>query len=433
MTTATDTAPPASTSSPGAGPSPEENKAALGVTVAGFLLGGPLGGILMAMAIGIDRAFGNSPWEKPGSSRAQLTPEQRAAQREQAIRDAEQSLADYRERAAARQADWDAHRQRVKEWVAQGREGDRPGRPDRRSPAEFLGEAARASSSWYKLLDDKLAKGNLKVNEFYAAVGEFFRNVANFVSDFFEGYREERQRQRDEAEGDRPDPDQETGRDSEPEYFWSWDDEDPTPEPLPEPLPVDGDDERQPLPGDDDERHPVPGAEDPQPQLPPNEPVAEPAGTTSEPPIEGEVMTADGSPVPTRPAEGAAPEHMGPQGTTYLDLLFRAFAPAGPLLASTAEQVADLNAQVPTPLQRVDRIAAIAGTRGAPPAVYQMIDVARAALIALQAGGTNLAVSTEHAQELTAAALNGLRPAQANQGDTHSQGASGDMFDRASA
>jgi hypothetical protein len=459
MDTATENRPPASTGSPGGAPASNENAAAGVFTILGFALGGPLGGVLAAMAVGIERAFINSPWEQP-SLPVRLSPEEREARRQQALAAAREHVAQSRARAQQRQAQWAEHRRAMREHLRNGGQGERPVRPGRRTPGEFAGDLARTSNNWYKLLDDKFARGNVKVNDFYDATGQLFGDLRNFVEDFWDGYHQERDRQRaaqepepveqpepEAAITDHPEqrsaPEEQTGRQPEPETEPLR--EEPNPgRPPQEPLGKEytawwSGEQRPGQHSGAEQAHSTkpeyswgperPGTTEPQVPQPmlPGQPSTEPAGSGGGA-LEGELMAADGSMV----APGGA-QHMGPQGTTNLDLLFEAFSPAASLLNAVAEQVTVLNAEHVVIRARIARITALAGQRGVPIAVFHALAEAEAADAALQNGLGQIALHNEMARELTDTALAALQPVADDQDQVHSEGASGDLLDRAAA
>lgn len=130
------------------------------------------------------------------------------------------------------------------------------------------------------------------------------------------------------------------------------------------------------------------------------------------------------------PSAGAVP-HMGPQGETNLDLLYQAFAPAAPVLASITEQVGTLQPLSTAVRLRVARIAALCGVAGAPAPVYQMMDEARLLTRVVDDGLVEIGMYNETARELTDEALLGLLPAQDDLETTRSEHASGDLYNRA--
>lgn len=171
----------------------DEKKAGLWATVLGFVLGGPVGGIVMAMAVGIEQAFAKSGWSQPGwlggRRPDRLTPEQVAERRAQAVADARWWAGQAHRAAQERRAQWAAHRQRMREYEAGGRQGDRPKRPKRRNPIEFFGDAARTSKSWYTLLDDRIARGGTKAKNAYGVLSRFGRKSWLFGTGLIEGAR----------------------------------------------------------------------------------------------------------------------------------------------------------------------------------------------------------------------------------------------------
>jgi hypothetical protein len=118
----TTTAPsPVGTGSPGM--TSDEKTAAAGFTIAGFLLGGPVGGIVAALAVGIEQAFAKSGWDRPDWMHP-LTAEQ-IAERDRAIAErrrrlaaeAAEHFAQAKERAKVRAALLEEHRQKLNDWI----------------------------------------------------------------------------------------------------------------------------------------------------------------------------------------------------------------------------------------------------------------------------------------------------------------------------
>ena len=213
MTTAPSTTPPPA-SAPGAGPSAEEKKAATGAVALGFALGGPVGGVIMALAIGIEQAFGKSGWDQPGwlggDKPPTLTPEQIQERHDEAVRRAQEYIDNARAQAAIRNAAAKQHQQDVRDWVENGRQGPKPVRPEGRGTGEYLGNFWNASKSWYTLFDDKMAKGNEKITGTYPAIADFFRGLWNFLTGFVEGtkrgWEEYQQQKAEQDQQDLPDP-----------------------------------------------------------------------------------------------------------------------------------------------------------------------------------------------------------------------------------
>jgi hypothetical protein len=423
MTTAPSSTPsPAST--PGAGPSAEEKTAATGAVALGFALGGPVGGVVMALAIGIEQAFGKSGWDQPGwlggDKPPAMTPEEIQQRHDEAVRRAQEYIAEARKQAEERAKVNAEHRKKVKDWLEGGKNGAKPERPEGRGAGEYLGNIFNASKSWYTLFDDKMTKGNEAITGTYPKIADFFRRLWNFVTGFGEGVKtgwEEYQRQR--AEQDLPD--------------------EPTPGPTPQIDPPDEQSQIDPAP----EPQPEPPAE-PQPAtpLPPPPLPVDPAPATGDGTGQGELNsgptgpgegTVEGEPMTTENTaalpSGAAPQHTGQQGETNLDLLHQAFAPAAPVLRSITEQVDTLKPQSLAVRTRVERIAALC-TVGAPLAVIHMMAEARLLTSVVDAGLADIDVHNEVARELTDEALIGLLPAQDDLNTTRAERASGDLYNR---
>lgn len=422
----------------------EEKAAAVGAVALAFALGGPIGGVVMALAIGIEQAFGKSGWDQPGwlgGKHPTLSPQEIQQRHDEAVRRAQEYVAEARKRAEARNKEWAEHRKRVKDWTEKGSTGPKPERPDRRGPGEFLGDFFGASKSWYKLFDDKMAKGNEKITGTYPAIAEFFRKLWNFVTGFGEGvkrgweeYQEQQKKGQEDPSGSGPDGDT--------------DGPDPGPESIPPP-----DDERPELdpanenPDPTAQSGPEPDAGQPDGQLPPpnqdddREPFWAGTATTPDPgelnpgsdgpgegTVEGEPMATDGA--AALPA-GAAVPHMGRQGETNLDLLYQAFHPAAPVLTRVAGGVDELRAQALAVNQRVARIAALCAVHGAPIVVYHMMNEAQVMVNAVNQGLGDVDVNTEVARELTDEALIGLLPAADDLETVRGEQASGDVLNRA--
>lgn len=449
MTTATDSRPSTPTTASG-GATPDEKKAAVGFTALGFLLGGPVGGVIAALAVGIEQAFIRAGWDRPDWTRlhASMTPEEVAERRRLYAEQAAEYLREAKERRAARAAARKEHQERMKKWFENDKNGDKPDRPEMRNPWEFLRDFLAASKSRYRLFDEKMARGNEKVNDAYGAIGNFFRDLWNFFAGLVEGTREGwRQWKQDNSPHDGETPEQheqpggeETGQG--PEYSWGEpgaeqpnqepaaelpksDDESPAVDPPPvnpEPEPAAGSG-----PATEPGPTPLPNTEQPQP-LPGPEPVdtsTGPAGPEGSPAIEGDVMTADGLPV-----SADVPAHMGPQGATNLDLLYESFAPAMPVLRSIPPQVGELRQRNLGVRQRVSYIAALSNTVGVPPAVASMVLEVYALIRAVEEGLLKVEEHHGTAEELTQEALAGLNPAAEEQSNIHAQGASGDALNR---
>lgn len=424
--TDTQTRPAASSGSPGAGtPASTEKKAGMLAMLGGFLMGGPLGLVLMAAAVGIQQAFAKAGWDQPGwlggDRPGRLTPEQVQARHAAAVAESRRWVAEARARAARRRADWAEHRRRMADWVDGGRSGDRPLRPARRGFGEFLGNSLRASKSWYTLLDDKLARGNEKVNNFYGRTGDFFRSLWGFTTGFLEGFKRGWNEQRNPAEPNAGDDDWDRADDEEPTGQAGPDSTtEHEPEPAPQPELDDEDGEREPIKVEASVGEPTeePGVE-------PDELTSGPAGPDEA--GKGEEMATDTAQVAV-PAAAAAPG--GPQGPTNLDMLFQEFQPVGPQLVRVDEQVDSLNAERPIIAARVARIAALAARYGAPGIVYQIMAEATRTAEALAAGVVEVSVQNATAQDLVIKALEGLRPAEVNQADLHTADARGDVLDR---
>lgn len=443
MTTTT-TRPEARTDAPGAGsPGSAEKKAGLMATVLGFVLGGPVGGIVMAMAVGLEQAFGKAGWQQPrwlgGERPAALTPEQLRERHDQAVAEARQWVRDARQRAKAHDETWAAHRARVRDWVAAGRTGPKPERPKRRGLGETVGNAIAASKSWYTLFDDRMAKGNEHVNTAYDKIGNAARGIWRFGTGFAEGakrgwddYRDSKRPAEQDRVGDAPVDPQWFPFGEQPEAA----DEaipaqaDPAQEQVTEAEPVTED-----LPSDPE---PITGAE---PEGAPRTPIwvgtatvgepvgaltsgpAGPAGTT-----QGDNMTDNDAAVATATGTGLAPR--GPQGETNLDLLLQAFRPIGPLLANTETLTDDLDTERGEILMRVATIAALTAAKGAPLLVVHIMQEALATAAAISRGVTGIAVQNTMAQDLVIQGLQALDPARKGLADLHAEQASGDVLDR---
>jgi hypothetical protein len=435
---------------------PEEKKTAVGFTALGFLLGGPVGGIVAALAVGIEQAFIKAGWDKPAMfNHSRLTPEEWAERRRQLAAEAEEYFREARERAAARAQLRDEYRAQLKDWIKNGRDGDKPDRPGEviRNPLEFLRDFLATSKAGYRLLDEKLARGNEKITGTYPVIGDFFKDLWAFVTGFVEGtragwqqYQESRQPAKEPAtlcpvcggentsfdkacyrcrrdrytndgpnlepvaelppDGNRPpaDPAPEQGADPEPGAGSN-----PSPEPAPTPLPG-------PEPA-----APVDGVPDPAGELPTG-----PAGP-SEGTVEGDVVTADGTTVLSA-ASGSAPAHAGPQRETNLDLIYAAFHPIPPLLRSVSRQMPDLLSQQTTIAGRLARIRTLAGAYGVPLEVWAYLAEAAQVSAALAGGLQTIQLQNARATELADAALAGLQPAADNLDAVQAQGASGELF-----
>jgi hypothetical protein len=442
MATAPTTTPAPAPSAPGPATPDDEKAAAVSATLLGFLLGGPVGGIVMALAIGIEQAFGKSGWDQPGwlggDKAPSMSPEEIKQRHDDAVRRALEWVAEARRQAKARRWEWADHRRRMREYTEGGSEGPRPERPERRGPGEFLGDLYGASKSWYTLFDDKMAKGNEKITGTYPAIAEFFRSLWNFVTGFAEGVKrgwEQHQEQKNgqpdptgsgpdgDADGPDPGPESLPPLDERPELDPATENPDPTAQPGPEPDAEQPGGSPQPPPDDDREPFwagpastPGPGELNPGPDGP------------GEGTVEGEPMSTDGA--AALPA-GAAVPHMGPQGETNLDLLYQAFHPAPPVLTRIALQVDELQAQALAVNARVARIAALCAVHGAPVVVYHMMNEARTLVGALNNGLGDIDVNTEVARELTDEALIGLLPAADDLQTVRGEQASGDALNRA--
>lgn len=440
MTTATDTRPPAT--APG-GMAPDEKKAAVGFTVAGFLLGGPMGAVVAALAVGIEQAFARSGWDRPDWTRAHasMTPEEVAERRRQYAEAAAEYLRQARERNAARRAARKAHQERMRTWFQDDDKGDKPDRPDMRNPWELLRDFFASSKAWYRLFDEKMARGNVKVNDGYAAIGDFSRHLWNFFAGLYEGtregwrqYQEDQRRAREEQQPATEPPAPQDDQQAQPEHNGARPDE-PTTRPATE-LPVPDDlpavtapaiPDPEPAAGSSPAPEPGPLPPPARQQLPEADLSPGHTGPGGSPAIEGELMARDGTVLPM-PAD--VPEHMGRQGATNLDLLHEAFLPARPVLASIPPQMTDLLQQGVAVLNRVRYIVMLANAVGAPLVVAQMIAECYALTNGVNAGLHDVQTHHGTAVELTEEALAGLAPADAEQDEIHSQGASGDALNR---
>lgn len=433
------TASPASSSSPGM--TPEEKTAATGFTALGFLLGGPVGGIIAALAVGIEQAFIKAGWDKPAMlNHSRLTPEEWAERRRRLAAEAEEYFREARERAAARAAAREAHRRKMTEYINNNREGDKPTPPGEavRNPWEFLKDFLAASKSRYRLLDEKLARGNEKITGIYPRIGQFFRDLWNFITGLIEGLRDREAREqyrKDRGWGgqqDDPGDDKQSsdGPTPEPTAELPPDDErpavDPAPEPGADPEPAAGSG-----PGPEPTPTPLPG---PEPATPvngrPNQTEELPAGPAgpSEGTVEGEVVTADGTTVLPAAAGGGVPAHTGPQGETNLDLIYAAFHPIPPLLRSVDRQLPDLQTQQVAIAGRLARIRTLAAVYGVPTAVWSYLAEGAQVSAALAAGLQSIQLQNARATELADRALAGLQPAAENLDAVHAQGASGELL-----
>jgi hypothetical protein len=442
MTTSTPTPSPAS--APGAGPSAEEKKAATGAVALGLALGGPVGGVIMALAIGIEQAFGKSGWDQPswlgGDKPPALTPEEVQQRHDEAVRRAQEYIANARDLAEVRNAEAKKHHQDMKEWLENGKKGPKPERPPGRGPGEYLGNFFNASKSWYTLFDDRMTKGNEKITGTYPAIADFFRGLWNFITGFAEGaktgwqgYWDEKNKQDEQHTPDdeptptpQPEIDPPTQAEIDPPAEADQIDPAPpvTPEPETEPTELPAGEPATPLPSPPPVTEPVPVGGSNQGELNsgPNGPGE---GT-----VEGEPMTTDQT-AALPSGGGAAVPHMGAQGETNLDLLHQAFAPAAPVLKSVSEQVDTLKPQSLAVASRVARIAALCAVAGAPTAVFQMMEQARLLTGAVDAGLGDIDLHNEVARELTDEALIGLLPAQDDLNTTRAEQASGDLYNRA--
>lgn len=428
-------APPRPAAAPGgAGPPGDEKMAAGGFMIGGFLLGGPVGLVVAALAVGIERAFLKSGWEQPGwagGERApRLTPEELTARRQEAARMAKEFLDDLRARDAARKAAHDAHKQAMKDYVNNGRQGDKPVWDGSRNPQEFINDLWGASKAWYKLFDDKLATGNEKVNDFYGKAGNFFKNLWGFLTGFVEGYNEERnaQKAKQKLDEERQQADYEWGRPftEKPAKQPTGDRPAPAIPAIPMPGPQQpGLDPAGPAPAG---QQPTP-TPDPAPAAPVGPQTAVPAvtgprGSTS---IQGDVMDHDGS-VALPATGGGAPAPAPQRGTTNLELLYESFRPAAPLLVSVGAQAAELAMEHRAIVSRLQYIAALCAVHGAPTVVNQVLAEGWQTANAMANGIVLVDKHNAIARELTEEALIGLAPAQQDLDAIRSQGASGDLL-----
>lgn len=430
--TTTPTRPPTATAPSGAGPSSDEKAAAGVFTVGALLLGGPGAAIIAALAVGIEQAFVKSGWDRPDwFSRPPMSAEELTDRRQRLAGEASAQLAEARARAAIRAAARKEHYQKISDWVTGGKDGDKPDRPQMRNPWQFLSDAAGTSKSWYRLFDDKTAKAGEKITGTYPKIGEFLTGLWGFLSGFCEGtargWREYHQKNSAGDPAQQPEPTNGpdwSAADPRPVDGTDWPAVDPAPTSASTPEPPDS----GPTPP------PSVGPTDLQPeQLTGGTGTADattgPAGPGTGTAIEGEVMSADGTPVPAG-AAGTATPHMGPQGETNLDLMYQAMFPAGPLLDSIAVQVAELRPDQIELLALTAELQARCALFGAPLTTHHMIAECAAIGQALTTGLTEVDLRNETARQLTGAALQGLRPVQENLEATHAQGASGDLYNR---
>lgn len=437
MSTATTPSPAPAPSAPGSGTPADEKVAATGMVALAFAMGGPIGGVVMALAIGLEQAFGKAGWDQPGwmgGKHPTLSPQEIQQRHDDAVRRAQEYVAEARRQAEARGKEWAEHRRRMREYTEGGSTGQKPERPERRGAGEFLGDFFAASKHWYTLFDDKMAKGNEHVNNFYDKVGEFFRKLWNFVTGFGEGVKRGWEQYQNEQRKGQQSPDGDTdGPTPGPESIPPPDEQaelDPAPENAdpaaagPEPDADQPDGSPQSPPGQGEDRDPIwagpastpgPGELNPGPDGP------------GEGTVEGEPMSTDGA--AALPA--ATVPHMGPQGETNLDLLYKAFHPAPPVLTRIALQVDELRAQALAVNTRVARIAALCAVNGAPVVVYHMMTEAGVLVAALNKGLGDIDTNTEVARELTDEALIGLLPAADDLETVRGEQASGDVLNRA--
>jgi hypothetical protein len=419
----TDTRPPAPRAS-GGSPASDEKKAAVGVTALGFLLGGPLGGVVMMLAVGIEQAFAKSGWDRPDwlAQQPRLSPEQLQERRRLRAAEAEEKLRDLRERTAARRAARKQHYENMREWINQDRQGDKPEAPGvGRNPWEFGRDAFTASKSWYRLFDDKMARGNEKITGTYPAVADFFRDLWNFGTGFVEGaaqgwrqWQDEQQRKANPDPEDHPDADERQDRDSDAAPWeaadWGQQDRPDHPEPQfswgePEPF--------RPEPEEitDTDSTPIEPAVDPIPIEPP----------------------ADTAPLPAEPDPQSLPVSNGEQfpQETNLDLLYQIAQPVPPLLDSVTGQLDELYPQYLVVFNRISEIRALAGAVGAPTAVYEMVDGASQLAKLVGLGIQRIETGNEHAREEYDKAMLELDPVSEDLEQVHATGGSGDQFARA--
>lgn len=428
----TTTVPPAP-SAPGAGPPPDEKTAAAGVMIGGFLFGGPIGLVVMALAVGIERAFLRSGWERPGvfgggfEPKPKLTPEELAAKRAEAVRLAREFIDGYRAREAARRAAHEAHRRAHRDWTNNGRQGDEPRWTGGRGAGEFMADLYQASKSWGTLFNDRLGREFDKFND---AGERFFKNLWNFLAGFVEGVKEvldeNRERKRleqeqaqndrewDSAADDRQTPDPTGDRDAPAIDAPDPDQASPRPN-APGPTGPQG-----PQPGPDPTRPPIDG----------RPPIVINGTTDPTPPttaVTGEVMDADGNPVLTGSTAANTPAPAG-RGPANLELLLQAFTPAQPLLAIMPQQMSELGGEHRTAGQRLAAIQQLCTMHQAPTAVLHMVAAGWATLNTLGRGLAHAEQNVQVARELTDEALIGLQPAQQDLADVRAEGASGDLF-----
>lgn len=430
-TTGTATVPPAP-SAPGAGP-PADDKAAATVMIAGFLLHGPVGLVVMALAVGIERAFLRSGWERPAvfgggtaTPTVKLTPEELAAKRAEAVRLAREFIDGYRAREAARRIAHEAHRQAHRDWTNNGRQGDEPIWDGSRGTGEFIADLYRASKSWGTLFNDRLGREFDKFND----AGEtFFKNLWAFLAGFVEGVREvfDEARERKRLEQEQADNDRTWNLNPD-----SHDADDPG-QYRPDPPAIDAASGTPDSAGGPDLDPTTPNPGQPEAADPTRPPIVVPSTTGTDPtrpnrPLEGEVMTADNQPVLTGSDSPAVPAS-GPLGTANLELLLlQAFQPAQPLLAVIPGQIKELAAEHATAGQRLAYIQQLCMIHRAPTAVIQMVAAGRATINELGRGMALVEQHTEIARELTDEALIGLQPSQRDLADIRSEGATGDLL-----
>jgi hypothetical protein len=425
----TTTAPsPAGTGSPGM--APEEKKAAVFTVGGALLIGGPMAAICVMLAVGIEQAFAKSGWDKPDwlNGRTPPTAEQIAEhQRQLADRrrrlaaEAEEYFAQARERAKVRAALLEEHRQNLRNWIGNSREGDKPQRPDGavRSPWEFLQNTVATARAGYRRLDQKMAEGDRRILAALPAIGEFFRELGRFVSGFVEGTREG---WRLYQQAKNPAGEQEAG--AEPATISPAEPGTPIKTPLTGPA-------VQPAPAGGPAPGLTPGGATPgltpgTGQQPATSAGPEPGRLSTGPAdpragtVEGDVMTADGA--------VALPGRQAGQGETNLDQILEAFIDLPQLLHSVRQQVPDLRIAQLQIQQRLDWILALCTMYGAPDAVWHFLAETGEVTRALATGLKAIEVHNEVASELAEQALAGLRPAQDDLHVVHAQGASGEMF-----
>lgn len=238
----------------------EEKRAGALFTLFALMVAGPVGAVVAALAVGVEQAFARSgfnggvaPRWLGGGSRAARASADDGAWRVRQVARAQRErefLADEKAAAAARSRSWREHRAAVRAHTAGGSDGPKPQRPARRGIAETLGAWARQARARYAVLDDRMARGNERVNdEYYPRVRRAASGLWGFVTGFGAGVRQGWNGHRGKGDPDAepesadgaPDPEPD-GKDPEPSDDQPADDTDPGPDPAGDPevdLPLD--------------------------------------------------------------------------------------------------------------------------------------------------------------------------------------------------